>query len=179
MLKKILIGGIVGGIIIYIWGAISWMALPWHKMIFQSFKSETAISQAINENAPQSGIYFLHSKQTQAQSDQPTPKVFAAIDKKGMPSSITPQLISNLILQIIAACFVTFLVIQINSRCYFQKLGFIFLFSLTAGMVTYIPDWSWFSFPINYTLVSIADLVIGWLLAGLFIAKIASPKKTT
>jgi hypothetical protein len=40
--------------------------------------------------------------------------------------------------------------------------------------VTHVPYWNWWSFPEEYTLVAMADLAVGWFLAGLVIARVAT-----
>ena len=49
-------GGILGAVILFVWGFLSWMVLPWHADSMHTFKDETAIAQSIQANASKSGI---------------------------------------------------------------------------------------------------------------------------
>jgi hypothetical protein len=40
-----------------------------------------------------------------------------------------------------------------------------------------LPYWNWWYFGTAYTLVAFADLVIGWLAAGLVLARLAAPQR--
>jgi hypothetical protein len=42
-----------------------------------------------------------------------------------------------------------------------------------------LPYWNWWHFPAGYTLVCAADLLIGRLLAGLVLARLAAPRGQT
>lgn len=167
--------GIVGGIILFIWSAISWMALPWHMDTLHGFTDETAVVQTITSNASQSGIYVLPFKQMdvqQGQETQQTPQVFASINLQGMGSSMAKPMGIGLIGQIIAAMLVAWLLSKTSGLGYFGKLGFIFIFAVTVAIIADVPNWNWFAFDTHYTLVMMADTLIGWVLAGLVMAKL-------
>ena len=41
---------------------------------------------------------------------------------------------------------------------------------LVGALLGHVPNWIWWGFDTNYTIVMIADTLIGWFLAGLIIA---------
>lgn len=174
MLKTSLIGGVLGGIILFVWSAVSWMVLPWHMMTLHSFKDEVAVVQTIQTNAPQSGMYMLPLQET---SQVKGPLVFASVYTQGMPSSMTSSLIISFITQIIVAFLVSWLLTKITGG-YLSRLGVVMLFALAASIQTDIAYWNWFHFDTMYTAVAIADMLIGWFLAGLLLAKLTKNKKT-
>lgn len=169
--------GILGGIVLFIWSFISWTMLPWHTMSMHNFKSDVAMEQAIQANAPESGIYVLPSMQqvegmqnkTQAQG----PMVFASIHLGGMPSSMAMPIGISLITQIVAAILVAWMLTRTKLN-YFGKLGFVILFAITVCVIKDVPAWNWFKFDTQYTLVMVADTLIGWFLAGLVLAKFSN-----
>ena len=59
MAKSLLLGGLLGGLTLFAWGAFSYMALPWHDMTLEKFADETALAQALVSNAGGSGMYLL------------------------------------------------------------------------------------------------------------------------
>lgn len=172
MFKTCTIGGLAGGIILFIWSAVSWMVLPWHMMNFNSFKDETAVAQTITANAPQSGIYLMPI-QPNAQTQGPA--IFASVHLEGM-ANMTHALIIQFIIQLVSAFLVTWLLTKTSGLGYMGRLGFIIIFALTVGIIANFPYWNWFNFSTNYTLVQIADTLVGWFLAGLVLAKIAHEK---
>ena len=58
-MKAVIKGTIVGGIIAFIWGAVSWMVLPWHMNTMEHFKSDSSVQATILRNAPKSGVYVI------------------------------------------------------------------------------------------------------------------------
>lgn len=170
--------GILGGIVLFIWSAISWMVLPWHMTTMHNFKDQTAVSQIIQANAEQSGIYFSPSYKTPQEGDAKSePMVFAAVHLPGMqPSMVEPMTISFLS-QLVSAFLVVWLLSKTRGLSYSNRVGFILVFALAAGVVTDVPYWNWFKFDAQYTLVAMADLLIGWFFAGLVIAKFCDSNK--
>ena len=57
-------GALVGGAILWVWGAVSWMLLPWHHATFRAFADEGAVERTILVAAPESGVYGLPAPPT-------------------------------------------------------------------------------------------------------------------
>lgn len=160
--------GVLGGIILFIWGAISWMVLPWHQPTIHQFKNEKAVSEVIQANASRSGVYLFPSMFNKQETAQNGPMIFASVNLKGSMSMVIPLLLS-LLIQIIAACLVAWMVFQ-TTFGYLCRVWFVVVFGIAAGMISQLPNWNWFGFEINFVGVMLADLIIGWFLAGLVIA---------
>jgi hypothetical protein len=173
MFGRIILGGIIGAIILFAWGMFSWMYLPWHMRTVNNFKDETAISQAITANAPNSGIYVLPSMATaQKGTAAGMPMVFASVELKGMASSMTPQMIKAFVMQFIIAALITWILLR-SMGGYGPKLGVAILLGILAAIAGNGPYSNWFGFDGAYTGVMMADTVISWFLAGLVLAWIA------
>lgn len=164
--------GILGGIVLFIWGFISWTMLPWHTMSMHNFKSDVAVTQAIQANAPESGIYVLPSMHPGEgmESKSTGPMVFASIHLPGMSSSMGMPMGIGLLTQIVAAFLVAWMLAR-TKLSYVGKVGFVVIFALTATIIRDVPAWNWFMFDTHYTLVMMADTIIGWFFAGLVLAK--------
>ncbi|MBI1882582.1 MAG: hypothetical protein HYS08_00005 [Chlamydiae bacterium] len=190
MMKK-LIGGVLGGVVLFIWGTVSWMVLPWHNTTMASFTNEAAVETALVANAPQQGIYVLpgnHSLDAHLSPEEKEilqkknyekmakgPFAFIAMSPQGT-GTIGLCMIRGLAIEILAALLMSFLVFRVGAERFSCKVGLVVMVALIAGIVCELPSWNWSGFPLSYTLVSIADLLIGWFLAGLVIAKVVVPK---
>jgi hypothetical protein len=171
--------GILGGIVLFIWSAISWMVLPWHEQTIHSFKSGQAVVHAIKANVEKSGIYFFPAMHPEAiesnmEITQPAtghePMIFASVHLEGMPS-MAMSMVIGFINAIVAALLVAWLLTKATGLNYIGRVGFVVVFALAAGIITDIPAWNWFRFDMQYTLVMLADMLIGWFFAGLVMAK--------
>jgi hypothetical protein len=187
MLKPLVKGGLLGGLVLFVWGAVSWTVLPLHNMTLSKFTDENAVATVITENAKDPGVYFLPNAYHEsaaseaekkaayeaAQKRMPEgPVVFASIRLKGM-KSMAPFVLTGIVISIIGATLGTLLLLKTKETGYFRKAGYLALFAFTAGVVCFLPYWNWFGFSTAYTAASIIDLTIGWFLAGLVIAKVA------
>lgn len=180
-MARVLVGAILGSIILFVWSAISWMALPWHMQTMHSFKNDTAIVEVIKANADKSGVYFLPAPSSQQQNSMNTemkgPFVLAAVQFENMPAMTHPlgiQFIMELVTAFLACC----LLAKTKGLGYFGRFGFIFKFSLAIAIMSYVPYWNWFGFSTDYTLVGMADIIISWFLAGIIMAAIVKGQPT-
>lgn len=58
-MKRILIGGFVGGVVVFVWGAIVHMALPTGTMGIRRLPNEEAILGALKGSIQEPGFYFF------------------------------------------------------------------------------------------------------------------------
>ncbi len=57
MIRPAAKGALAGGLVLFVWGIVYWMALPWHEGVFGQFQDEDAVASVLTQNAPQPGIY--------------------------------------------------------------------------------------------------------------------------
>ena len=171
MNQKIIKGGIIGGLVVFVWGMLSWMVLPWHKPLLKPFKDEGIVRPLLVSNASQSGVYILPHQYGDDQKTGEEPFVFTVMNPKGL-APIGFLMLRSLAIQILGAGLVTWLLLQTRLPDDNTRLGFVVIVALTAGVVCHLPNWNWWGFPTDYTFVQIADLTIGWFFAGLAILKI-------
>ncbi len=180
---------VLGGLVVFLWGFVSWMVLPWHQMTMKKFQDERDVADAIQENTLESGVYMLpncfsydkgmskgdmeKAKMETKEMMQKGPIVYAIVKKEGMAPSMMGQFITGLIVNIVAAFFVTWLLSMTKAMAYMKQVYFITGVAFTAGLMISLPGWVWMGIPASCTLVSMLDLLISWFLAGLVIAKMA------
>lgn len=177
MIKSLVLGGVLGGALVFIWGAVSWMVLPWHDATLKRFTNEDVVSVTLDAYAPDTGVYFLAPGMDDEGKPLPDVEagrvVFAAIQAP-MPS-MNSAMLKGLVSGILAALLVTWLVLKAGLASYGQRLLCVVAFAAAASLVGVMPNWIWWGFATDYTLVSIADLLIGWTLGGLAIAWATRP----
>jgi hypothetical protein len=169
MIKKLLLGAVIGGIVAFGWGALSWMVLPWHMSTMKSFESEQVVGRMLQMNVGEAGVYVMPFDH---QSTVKGPFVFAAIQPTGMDNADPMLYVRGLLMQIAGAFLLTWLLLQLGDIGYMKRVIFITLVACIAGVLGVLPNWNWWGFSLPFTLLNMADLVISWFLAGLVIAKI-------
>jgi hypothetical protein len=153
----------------------------------KSFDNEALVAKTLASSAPEHGVYMLpnwmgrggrnqtleaEAAMQQAKSDmQAGPYTFAIVragpkvPRFGMDLSFAWAFLRSL-----GACFIVALLVRQTKRLdYIQKVGFCTLCGIFAGLVTDVPMLIWFEAPLRYTLISMADHLCEWFLAGLVI----------
>jgi len=190
MLRSLVLGTILGGLTAFIWSSISWALLTWHEKPLHTFQNEDEVSAVIASHITESGNYILpggpsqeglSSEQKKAaqtvlrEKMQKGPIMFAAIRRSGF-GSYTQGLICQLLIQMAGALLLSWLVLQTTGLSYAKRVAFLAVAGLSAGVIADLPNWNWWGFSATYTVVSITDYTLTWLLAGLVIAKVAKPR---
>jgi hypothetical protein len=169
MKQKIFKCGLIGGVILFIWSAASWMLFPMYTNQFHTFSNEESVQSTISANAPVSGLYTVPAMGNCSKNG---PYLFAAIKTEGMNCSMTGAMASALAVRIIAAIIVAALLFQTKLK-FKKSVLFITAIGFLLGMVGVMPLVIWFGFPGMYAFVSIFESVVGWFLAGLGMSKLA------
>lgn len=162
---------LIGGLIVFIWGMISWVVLPFHKSSIGHFQDEQAVAQVIQQNVYSSGVYRIPSSPSMSQQ-QNMPYVFASVRLEGRMFSMPVAIVMELIASIVAAGLITWLLLQTKGLRYGKKVAFVTVVGLIVGILSQVPAWTWLNFPGSNALLCLIDLIIGWFLAGLAIGKI-------
>lgn len=190
MLKSLVLGTILGGVVAFIWSSISWEVLPWHEQGFHSFQNDEEVSAVIASHITESGNYILPGRPpmegmsaeqkkavetTLIAKMQKGPVMFAAIRRGGF-GSFAAGLIKQFLILAAGAFLLTWLLLQTSGLSYGQRVIFLAVAGLAASVVSDLPNWNWWGFSGSYTAVMVADSTLTWLFAGLVIAKVARGK---
>jgi hypothetical protein len=192
MAKRLALGSLLGGIVLFVWGAIAWMVIPWPGDPLRAFTNEAAVVQAVTANAPRSGNYLLpiepnrapgmsdeqYRAARQAAMDRMThgPMIFAAVRLEPMGSTSRPlliQLLTELVLALMASC----LLLQTGRLSYKGRVLFLTVVGLIIFVGGHADEWNWWSFSSAYMLMQFGAIVIGWLLASLVIAALVRGRR--
>ncbi|MBI1343670.1 MAG: hypothetical protein GC171_12110 [Terrimonas sp.] len=182
-MKKILIGAIIGGILIFLWQMLSWTMLQLHYSGTQYTPKQDTVMAFLNTQLNEDGQYFMpsHPKDASAevreaarQNAMGKPWAMVTYHKKmdmNMGMSITRALISDMIM-VILLCWML-------SKMTSPSMGTVFASSLFTGMIAFINGaytmHIWFgSFDL---MANLTDTVVSWGLCGLWLGWWWSRKK--
>jgi len=181
-MKRIVIGGIVGGIVMFFWGFVAHTFLPLGKMGTSRFTSEEVMVTALASSAVESGLYFVPAEPEGELSDdemtafmekaEAGPFAFVVYSKDGTPG-MTVQLITQFVSDVLAALLAAFVVSKLST--YGARLMGITLMGVFAWLTIGVPYWTWYRFPTEFVTAGFLEQVIGWFAAGIVIAGIAKP----
>lgn len=182
MAKRVILAGILGGVVIFLWGYLAHTALGLGAVGIKELPNEQAVVGAIRTAISEPGFYFFPGvgMTTGASAEQ----IRAAMAKAAggpygiliyHPSGaeyITPRRLGvQLGLNVVQALFAAILLsCATGLSSYASRVGFVFVAGLLAALSTNVEYWNWYSFPSNYTAAYMATQIIGFLLAGFIVA---------
>lgn len=191
-MKTLMKSGIVGGLIVFLWGALSWVALPFHAKTLNHFQDETAVQATLATNTLGAGIYILpHPEPENARLPDALARQNARVRQRQsesgpfalvvfQPHGTGPVLFlmaRGLALKILAAILMTWLLLQVGLVSYRRRVFFVMVTAMLGSILVNLDQWNWWAFPDDYVFLQMLDLLIGWFLAGLVMAKIVPSKK--
>lgn len=171
MWKGLIKGGIIGGAIVFIWLAISWMILPLHDKVLLSLKDEGDVINCVLDEAPRDGVYLV-PRTTESAQKHPNIALFITVRRAVQLDNMINSIICSLLTQIVGAFLISYLLFQTKVLNYWHRVRFVTITGLTVGILGVIPGWTWFGFSGSYVFIEILDYIIGWFLAGLAMSKL-------
>ncbi len=175
---RILIAGIIGGIVMFVWGAVAHMALPLGSIGIHQPADESAVLGTLRQGlGAEPGVYILPSLAPQHMSDPAAVKAYA--DKaKASPyawvvylpqgedmTQMGAQLQRQWASDTLGALALAFLMgwAGLGFR---RRLAIAVAAALFAWLSVLAPYWNWYRFPLDLSLAALVEQVVGWLLAG-------------
>ena len=180
-MKRILLAGLLGALVVFTWGILSWLVLPWHDVTLHQLPIAEPMLDVMRTNLPSSGVYAFPGHPENGSSEEmaewrekyqrgPVGLLFYSPQGKD-PMSPVPYMIGFL-LNFVTATLAAYLLSLTLARTvhYRQRVIFVARLGVFAALVSHIALWNWMFLPVAYTIVMALDLIVGWVLAGLVIA---------
>ncbi|MGJ8678126.1 MAG: hypothetical protein ACSHX0_11460 [Akkermansiaceae bacterium] len=180
-MKRFLLATILGALVAFIWGYVSWEILSWHKMA--NFKNPEAVSELILENAPTHDLYMLPAPRAEGPNVEAItegPFIYAVVRPDSLPTqwSMPTQLLRSFCIQLSGSLIISIMIFRIRARRYISRASIGLMMGLFAGLTMALPSWNWFEIPNSHAIAAALDPLIAWTLSGMLIAAIIQPKKT-
>ena len=183
---KLFVGALLAAIVVFLWGALSWMVLGWHDNQIRGFDSEEDVAEVIRENAgsgqarymlPYLGEVpsFLHPQEKEAREAAVTeardegPFMYALIRPGKKPFSMPQAMAWSFVRAFVAALIVGWILTPLSFP-YGKKVAVAAAMGAFASITAHVPDWIWFEMTGGELAVHMADRLFEWMLAGLVLA---------
>jgi hypothetical protein len=176
-MKRILLGALVAAIIAFVFQAIAWMG-EFYPNFTNLTKNQDSILQNLSTNLDEDGLYSLPTppenstneekeQYMQNQVGKPWAMVFYHPKMEDdMAASMSLGIVHNFI-----TAFLMALIIYYGSFSSFWKRFFVsFAIILVVIQIGVMDEYLWWSFPMQFILPQIIDLIVGWGLASLWMA---------
>jgi hypothetical protein len=181
---RILIAGIVGGIVMFCWGAVSHTALPLGDMGLKSIPNEPVVMSALTQSFTEPGFYMFPSGPDNPTAEQEAewtvrykagPIGVIAYEPKGREPMGPMQLLSELAFNVLSVMLAAFVVARTASS-YVVRVVCFMLFGVIGWTSISTSHWTWHAFPTDFVVGELVIEAAGWLLAGVVAGAIARPR---
>jgi hypothetical protein len=188
MTKRIVIGGIAGGLVMFIWGAVSHMVLQLGDAGLSQFKEkEELVLTALRDQVKKPGLYFFPGLSSNHPSEAEQ-KAWQEKYSRGpaglllvVPSGSEAMTARQFLVQIASDVGIGLLaaVLLAGTGCWLasfaSRVGFVALIGLMPFFAVNLPYWNWYRFPTVFTMAQLVDRFLGFVLIGLTLALIIKP----
>lgn len=186
---RVLIATVVGGVLLFGWGNVSWMVLDWHDATVRSVgdaDDEDALRAAITDAGLVSGFYAW-PRMPEDWNDKKAMDAYTATHASGPVGTLVvkrdagepmpPSLfVGGGLISLATAGVLSLLVAVAGARTFIRRWMLVILAGVAAGLSGEAMTWNWFYLPTDYASVMMADRLTGFVIAGLAIALIVRPR---
>jgi len=188
MAKRVVIAGILGGLVMFCWLFVAHEFLPLGEMGVGEIPNEGPVLTAMQGALSQPGFYIypgfgLGPNPTSAQRNAAMPAYMKKYEQSphgiliyNPPSGpfnfgklLGREFGLNVLEGLLAAWLLAY---AAAGKGYVARVGFVILVGILAAVTTNVEYWNWYEFPSNYVAGYIATQIIGFALVGLVVAAI-------
>jgi len=175
---RIAIATLIGGLIMFFWGAFAHMVLPLGEMSMRAPTDENRLLETMRTALPQeSGVYVIphfdpsmrnddKALQAYIAKNEANPYAFIVYQPEGRnPMAMGHNLFHQWLSDTAAALIVT-LILGAAGASFGRGLMFGIGFGIFTWLTLSVPFWNWYRFPAPFTFAYLIEQVVGWLLAG-------------
>ena len=194
MAKRVVIAGVFGGLVMFVWLFVAHEVLPLGEMGVSEIANDAGVLAAMQSAIPNSGFYIfpgfgLGPNPTSAQRNAAMPAYMKKYEQSphGIliyhpPSGpfnfgklLAQEGTLNLVEGLLAALLLSW---AAAGRGYAARVFFVAVTGILASLTTNVEYWNWYEFPSNYVAGYIITQVLGYFLMGLVIAAFVKDEAT-
>ena len=187
-MKRIILGGILGGIAMFMWEGLAHEVLPLGEAGIGGMSNEPAVMASIKANVQQSGFYIFPwmdttpglNKDQRMQKTMEKAKIGPAgimiVSPGGMEYNmgwlLGKQCAFDIVTMLLAAALVSWTGVL---KGFGGRLAFVTLLGLFPTLSVDLPFNNWYGFPNTFTAAQFVVHIVGYLVGGLVVAAIVKP----
>ena len=192
---KLLVAGILGGIVMFIWTSIAHMALPLGEAGIGEIPNESAVLSSMQSTiGEQSGLYVFpgpgvgKNATRQEKNDAmkhmvekmaANPSGILMYHAPGRPFTFGKWLGIEFGTELFEAILVVFLLAQTRITTFAGRVGFVLVAGILAAITTNVSYWNWYGFPSAYTAGYMFIQIVGFFLVGIVTALVLPMRAPT
>ena len=171
---RVVFAGILGGLVVFVWGVTSHMVLTIGEVGVGALPAQEQVLQVLSETVKEKRIYIFpwyedEAKMNEAYATQPH-GILALTPPEG-PFSFPQALILEALSNVVCGLFAAFLFAAAAPALggWGKRLAFGATLGAFASVAIDFSYWNWYGFPSDYFAAALVDSVVGWIFAALVI----------
>lgn len=184
---RIVLAAIVGGFLMFVWGAVSQRVLPFAHDALKPIPTEGIVLSTLGGNLTAPGMYAfpwmdLSGKAAPAEQQEWNQKLASGpsgllIYRPNGGESMSPrQLVSEFVSSVLAAFLGALILVQLPGG-FPRRVLSVTTIGIAAWLSISVSQWTWYGFSTPFLLGDLADQFGGWLLAGIGMAMLIKPRR--
>ncbi|GAB3791818.1 hypothetical protein [Dyella agri] len=175
---RVLVAAIIGGIVMFFWGAVAHMALGLGNPGLRAPVHEDTVLSTLHQGLGDTpGVYILPwldpnqfndpaAKKAYQQKAVQMPYAWVVYLPQGDDTTdMSRQLPRQWASDTLASLALAF-VMGMAAFGFRRRMGIAAAAALFAWLSAMVPYWNWYRFPASFTLAALVEQLLGWLLAG-------------
>ena len=177
---RLILAAVLGGIVMFAWGAFSHMVLGLEKDVIKMVPNEDAVSAAMKAQIASEGVYSLPGIDMSRTPNETEMQEWATKYKQGPTAMIfyhtsgedvfTPKQFGMQFASDAGAALLASLVLLLAGVTFVRGVLISTLMGLGGWVAILIPYWNWYRFPFEFIRMDLIDQIMAWFLGGLVIA---------
>lgn len=186
MAKRVVIGGILGGLVMFVWLFVAHELLGIEENSVREIPNEAPVLSAMQSSIPEAGFYIypgfgLGPKPTSEQRHAAMPEYMKKYEHSphgvliyhppSGPFNFGKLLGAEGLLNLLEGLLVAWLLSWAAAgRRYAARAGFVTIAGILAAISSNVEYWIWYDFPSGYVLGYVVTQIVGYALVGLVVA---------
>ena len=177
---RVVLAAVLGGVVMFAWGAFSHMVLNLEKDTIKQVPNEPAVVAAMKANITADGVYTMPGFDMTKQASEEEMKAWMAKYEEGPTAMLfynvkgadvfTPhQFMVQFGADFLASLFGA-VILFFAATSFGRGVVISVLIGLAGWCALLIPYWNWYRFPWEFVRMDLVDQAAGWFLAGLVMA---------
>ncbi|MBX3373752.1 MAG: hypothetical protein KF817_07945 [Phycisphaeraceae bacterium] len=194
-MSRILLGGVLGGIAMFLWGALIWMGFGLPMKVIANLPDEPAVMNVVRETVTRHGVYWFPGfpeepagatdevkkavRDTWMEKHRTGPIGLLIVVPDGVDAAQPIFMIRGLAI-LVAASFLAAILLRAAAgsvRTWVGRAGFVTMLGAIVALSADGANWNWWHYPDDFTLLMAFDRLGAWLIAGIVLATVVKPAR--
>ena len=176
MKNKWPVAGIVAGFLVFIWGAVSHMALNIEGFI-QPLPDEAPVIDVLQKHIKSQGVYFIPNEMDPVKLEERvknTPRALLVFVPAGTPYVFANTLATQLLLDLVCGLLAAYLFLLARAALLTtaRRLTFCGLLGVFPALAVTAPYWNWYGYPATSIVSGAIEYGVSGLLFGFVFIKL-------